>query len=73
MASKYITERHIIALMSRELRALQSLEYRGVASMALTQAGFTKQEVSEYIDRAIGNERTRRVVMGGRHEHRHSA
>jgi hypothetical protein len=61
---RYVSERHTIALMSRELRGLQSLERRGLASLVLTVAGFSKPDVSEYLDRAIESERLRRSVMG---------
>jgi hypothetical protein len=67
MCSKSITEREIVSLMSRELRVLQSLERRGLASLVLTVAGFSKPDVSEYLDRAIESERLRRSVMGGHH------
>ena len=65
MCSKYIAEREIVSLMSRELRVLQSLERRGLASLVLTVAGFSKPDVSEYLDRAIESERLRRSAMGG--------
>jgi hypothetical protein len=64
MCSKYIAEREIVSLMSRELQILQSLERRGLASLVLTVAGFSKPDVSEYLDRAIESERLRRSVIG---------
>ena len=61
--SPYIRDADKIAAMARELRAMQSLERRGLASIVLTVAGFTKPEVVEYLDRAIESERLRREAM----------
>lgn len=65
MCSPYIAERHIIALMARELKVMQSLERRGLATLILITAGFNKRDVADYVDAAIESERARRLALWG--------
>ncbi len=65
MCSRYIAERHIIALMAHELKVMQSLERRGLAALILITAGFNKRDVAAYLDAAIESERARRLAIWG--------
>lgn len=62
----YVKEAAITAAMARELMVMQSLERRGLAQLILVVAGFTKPEVTRYVDRAIENERMRRVALANK-------
>ncbi len=61
--SPYIRDAAMVAAMAREFRVMQSRERRGLASLLLVVAGFSKPDVSEYLDRAIANERARRLAL----------
>jgi hypothetical protein len=64
--NQYVADASIIAAMARELRAMQSLERRGLASIVLVVAGFQRPQIEKFLDRALDNERQRRLAFSRR-------